>query len=54
MSNLIFNIRFGGLFFQWRRDKPIGGRRITLERIPGRKGEPWLEVYEAPWQRWFA
>jgi hypothetical protein len=51
MSNLIFNIRFGGHFFQWRRYKPVGGRRITFDRVPGRpgKGEPWFEIYQAPW-----
>ena len=56
MSNLIWNIRFGGWFFQWRRDKQVDRRRITFERVPGRPGpdEPWLSAYEAPWQRWFA
>jgi hypothetical protein len=52
MSNLVFNIRFGGWFFQWRRSASLGnGRRITFERVPGRpgRGEPWFQIYEAPW-----
>lgn len=51
MSNLIFNIRFGGWFLQLARDKPLGGSRFRLSRVPGRPkpGEPWLSVYAAPW-----
>jgi hypothetical protein len=56
MSNLIWNVRFGGLFIQWANCPDIKGRRLRVSRVPDRpkKGERWFEIYEAPWQRWFA